>query len=110
MAYLHRCSRCGKRRALKRLMKDYIRPPACAACGNRRYNHDLNQERRNALAVCRCEGYHFTHRRGSKWCEHAHSTVLAQEAVERFGGDELDHHWDCDPRIIGYGVNNIEAI
>jgi hypothetical protein len=96
MAYRCRCTRCDKRRALRLPPDEYLRPPKCTRCGNRRY-YVVPQR---GGQVCDCGGYHFKHRRGSKWCKHAVGTIALWEAVVRWGGDWVDHTWDYSPEIM----------
>lgn len=69
-----RCSgrACQRRRVLAKHPDDYKRPPACPACGGRRYTVDPWMMRRNTrLTGCLCAGYNFGgayHRRGSLKC------------------------------------------
>lgn len=66
-----RCSSCGARKSLERKPDRYIRPPKCPVCGKRRWRVDKYRmlvEKR--VAPCRCGGYWFLHRKGSKWCLH----------------------------------------
>lgn len=99
-----RCVRCDKRRALRHHPKWYLRAPKCTACGNRTYyiTPPRGGER------CACGGYHFIHRKGSKWCEHARGKITAEEAAARWGGEALDYHWDNHPQIAGISLNKCD--
>lgn len=85
-----RCSKCRGRSVLARKPGDYIRLPRCRHCGRKMVadpvslrqphyyvdRYRARQERgRHAPKPCRpgrggCNGYHFPHRRGSRWCFH----------------------------------------
>lgn len=94
MSYLCRCSNrvnCHLRRALRKRPQDYVRPPKCEGCGRRKYYIDRWQERSNAARFCRCGGYWFTHRRGSKWCLFATSPLSLQELSQHYGGTPIEY-------------------
>ncbi len=101
MGFLCRCTndKCKKRRVLPTLPENYITPPKCKGCGKRSYRWDRWQEKYNATHKCDCGGYHFRHRKGSKWCEFATHTVTPEEAAKRWGGDPLDYHFVSDSRL-----------
>lgn len=63
-----RCTKCDKRKTLHKRPQHYVRPPKCPRCGNRRWTLDKWMLRRGRLQKCNCTGYHFPHRKGSKWC------------------------------------------
>lgn len=110
MTYLCRCSneRCKRRRALARPPCDYVRPPRCAGCGGRKYRVDKWQESSNAALVCRCSGYWFAHRRGSKWCLFADSKLTLSELSEHYGGKPSDYL--RHPRYAAPSCSTVEEI
>lgn len=63
-----RCTKCGTRRTLHKQFKYYVRPPTCKKCGHRRFYLDRWMLRRGREQKCNCTGYHFPHRKASKWC------------------------------------------
>ena len=105
MAYLCRCSneKCKMRRALRRLPQQYILPPRCPGCGGRAWRWDRWQEQHNHDVRCRCAGYWFTHRRGSKWCEAATSLLSIQNLAQHYGGEPLDYAFHPRAGIIVKG-------
>lgn len=66
----HRCCRCQARRTLARRWSLYIRPPKCRVCGYARLKPCFDRLKQVRRQRCKCEGYHFPHRRGSRFCEH----------------------------------------
>jgi len=71
MSYLYRCRHvnCRQRRALPKLLEDYIRIPKCKGCGRESLRRDLYQEKRNKRLTCNCDGSHHPHQKGSiVWC------------------------------------------
>lgn len=67
--YPCRCRACWSRRTLKKPLRLYVRPPKCLVCGARKMF--LCKDRlpsKNRKKTCYCTGYHFPHRKGSKWC------------------------------------------
>jgi DNA-directed RNA polymerase subunit RPC12/RpoP len=66
MAYIYRCSRCRTRNSFKQPLEDYRRAKKCRACGYTKFYWD--KERNRKADFCTCNGYHFNHRRGSKFC------------------------------------------
>lgn len=74
--YIYRCNkrlgdgvRCYTSHNLKRKIEQYIRKPRCNGCGALLTYRDHFRERLNKQRKCGCDGYHFPHRKGSKWCE-----------------------------------------
>src|SRR6185503_651664 len=68
--YHCRCRRCETRRVLAKHPDEYRRQPTCA-CGARDWRTDAWMNKRDTSARgmgCTCNGYHFTHRRGSRYC------------------------------------------
>lgn len=65
-----RCRRCETRRTLSKHPDEYVRPPKCRNCGSpiTYVCADRRSKRDKRNHQCGCSGYHFTHRRGSKWC------------------------------------------
>ncbi len=67
-----RCRICGARQTKPRHPDEYVIGPVCTRCGRRNTLRidkwaDSKPWRRD---TCRCDGYHFPHRRGSLWCYH----------------------------------------
>ena len=92
MSWPCRCRRkaCQARQNKRYRPESYTRAPKCRACGKgllRVDEYRQRAERHNAAAVCRpdrtgCCGYHFPHRRGSKWCD-ANPALTPQMLEER---------------------------
>jgi len=84
MTFPCRCSNCRTRRSLRRRPADYIRQPACAVCGKRNWYIDRYRIKVEMAysRSCNCGGYHFIHRKGSKYCDH-HPNV-EQNQGERY--------------------------
>lgn len=79
----HRCVKCEARRTLPKLWTEYIRPPKCRVCGYHRLYpcRDRLAHRHGRLKACNCSGYHFRHRKGSKFCEF--NPNFEQHCIER---------------------------
>lgn len=69
MAFPHRCSRCKRRATFARRWNHYQVKKKCWRCGNLRFYVDKWMQRRGKEQACFCGGYHFPHRKKSKWCE-----------------------------------------
>lgn len=66
MRYHYRCSKCQARTVFKHMLDWYIKPKKCKSCRYIRFYIDNGRQRREDY--CLCEGYHYTHRRKSKYC------------------------------------------
>jgi hypothetical protein len=79
----HRCVRCEARKTLSRLWTEYLRPPKCGVCGYPRLYPcpDRLASKWGRKHGCNCGGYHFKHRKGSKFC-HENPNV-EQHYIER---------------------------
>lgn len=83
--YRCRCNRkaCQRRKSLRKHPDEYVRRPRCACRkGYLRIDRYRNMGRENN--VCRCSGYWFPHRMGSKWCESGNWT--AEDMRQRIEG------------------------
>lgn len=102
MRYHVRCgnSKCRQRRVLKMHPDEYIRLPACTACGTKKYYVSNWMNRRNTKAVsCRCPGYmhcseggEWPHRKGSKYCYYRKDGTLRVEGDEDFFDAQYEQH------------------
>ena len=68
MTFKYRCCRCRVRNTFRRALEDYIRPKRCRGCGHGKFYWD--RERNARREICGCDGYHYTHRKGSRLCVH----------------------------------------
>ena len=80
---------CGARRTLRKHPSEYSAEryiPQCPVCGARNWMVDTNRIRtlRSGVQVCDCGGYHFQHRRGSRYCYYHPDAEQLQD--ERYGG------------------------
>jgi len=72
----HKGKVCFTRRSLAMRPEQYSAEryiPRCPSCGARKWMIDrwrLKHEVRGKGDTCYCSGYHFMHRKGSKYCEH----------------------------------------
>jgi hypothetical protein len=84
--YQRKTVQCGARQTLAKNPKDYIRLPKCRQCGGQTWMVDRNRIRRlrSGVDICGCGGYHFQHRRGSKFCYHHPNAE--QHHTERYEG------------------------
>ena len=75
MGYTYRCRRHvdGKshqvQKTFPRPLEHYKHTPKCPECGSRLFWW-LHVRRQNRDDYCTCSGYHWKHRKGSKFCEH----------------------------------------
>lgn len=83
----HRCVKCEHRKTLSRPWVAYTRPPKCEACGYHRLYpcRDRLPHRHGRIKACNCGGYHFQHRKGSKYCHHNPNAEL--HWIERSEGN-----------------------
>lgn len=79
MRYHYRCRKringvdCGTRFVLPKMIEFYSKPKGCPTCGNTNVSLDSYRMKKEANGhgdKCNCDGYHFPHRRGSKWCNY----------------------------------------
>ena len=68
MGWAYRCNRCRTRNTFRKKLEEYVRPKKCKECGHDRFYYD--RERNHRSDYCSCEGYHWTHRRGTTYCIH----------------------------------------
>lgn len=87
MARYHcRCRQCETRKVLAKHPDEFTRLPKCPkeSCGARDWRTDawMNQRDTGLRGMgCACSGYHFPHRRGSKFCWYR------QDGTQRMPGD-----------------------
>lgn len=67
--YPCRCRRCGARRTLARQPDHYQRVPRCP-CGAAYRVDWYRRGKEHKRTNCTCDGYWYTHRRGSPECYH----------------------------------------
>jgi hypothetical protein len=87
MSFAYRCNKCRGRNTIARRIDDYIRIPKCRHCGHKGFYLDKDRQYRGDY--CSCEGYHYTHRKKSKFCIH-HPDYQLNVRTERYGEDRLD--------------------
>lgn len=72
MARYHcRCRVCETSKVLPKHPEEYRREPQCPHCFARSWRPDAWMNKRDTSLKgmgCACSGYHFTHRKGSKFC------------------------------------------
>lgn len=77
-----RCWRCNTRQTKAKPLGEYVRPPKCKACGKPALFvcKDRLARKHDRKKLCNCSGYHFKHRKGSKWCQkNPNADVVYQE-------------------------------
>lgn len=78
----HRCDKCNGRQTLSRNYKKFVRKKRCKFCGSTwLYVCKDRLRSKNRLKNCDCGGYHFVHRRGSKFCHY--NANVERHYVER---------------------------
>lgn len=82
----HRCSKpgCRARKTLKKYIDDYIRRPKCPSCDLDSLKYDPEPAKRHKKELCYCDGYHFLHRIGSKWCVYYQGELIDRDYKERY--------------------------
>lgn len=100
MTFKYRCSRCRVRHTFKRQLDDYMRPKRCKACGHSRFYWD--KERNGRREICGCDGYHFTHRKGSRMCHHNPLHELHERLRQGENESEVRLDLTLAGTIIGY--------
>lgn len=86
MTYPYRCTShdCRARRTLAKHKDRYQTEPRCEICGGNLV-HDPEVRRRAKRDVCRCDGYHYPHRKGTEpWCEQAKIGPTEEDWKERY--------------------------
>lgn len=76
-----RCRSCSARVVLSRHPDEYIRPRRCMCGGSYRVDKWQSSKPWRKL-LCNCDGYHFTHRRGSEFCKYR------KDKSRRYPGDD----------------------
>ncbi|MCX6738702.1 MAG: hypothetical protein NT098_01460 [Candidatus Parcubacteria bacterium] len=64
-----RCKKCGARKTFNFHPDSYQKPKKCSCGGEYRVDW-YRKKKENKKAKCLCDGYHFPHRKGSKWCRY----------------------------------------
>jgi len=87
--YQRTTRQCGARRTLRKHPTKYSAEryiPQCPSCGARNWLVDTNRIKRlrSGKDACYCGGYHFQHRRGSRYCYYHPDAEQLQ--AERWGG------------------------
>lgn len=66
----YRCRQCRARRVLRQPLAFYLREPHCQACGGTLLPDIYRTRTHGTVKPCCCDGYHFPHKRGSRYCRH----------------------------------------
>lgn len=90
MSYKHkwpcRCSKCGARKTLNMMPHQYKldKHRACLCGGELRV--DWYRKKQENKAPCKCDGYHYPHRKGGGvWCKHHPTGPSEQDYLNRYG-------------------------
>ena len=86
MTHVYRCTHelCRQRVILRRIKERYFRAPKCPACDRvltGKEDKAVKLQRKRLL--CGCDGYHFPHRKGSKWCTFSTRPLTDADHIER---------------------------
>lgn len=80
--------KCTQRKSLAKHPRDYKRQPECPQCHQRHWYVETYRLKKEMgyRPACECGGYHFRHRRGSKFCYYhpnaeEHHSERYEEAV-----------------------------
>lgn len=88
-----RCRRCDRRKLLPMHPDDYIRKRRCLWCGGDYRVDKWMQNRWKTYVTCNCDGYHFPHREGSKYC------LFRKGSIRRLPGDADYHDVQADREL-----------
>ena len=96
MGYNYRCSirrSCGASLTLKREINWYIKRPMCPGCGKDTLKTVNKREKdRNKKRVCRCDGYHYPHSKGTEpWCKHSKRSPSDDDYAQRYYKLDMGH-------------------
>jgi len=78
---------CRSRRSLPKMLAFYVKEPKCLACGRNTLTldkHRMKKEVGPEANNCFCDGYHFPHRKGSKWCRDSTSPPTEEDYQDRY--------------------------
>lgn len=81
----YRCSRnsCRTRVTLKKCKELYIKEPKCKVCGGNLHSVEKERKDYSRKMKCTCDGLHYPHQRGTKWCNYYEGTYTEDELKER---------------------------
>lgn len=86
-----RCKKCGKRQSIKRRPENYKILPAhvrrCDSCGFRSFYRgdpafrvdEFRIKNEHGVKPCKCDGWPFPHRTGSKFCIHYKGEISEED-------------------------------
>jgi len=89
MSYRYKCTKringkqCFARVSLPKRIEEYIHVPKCPRCGNELTYRDKSRERESKKDMCRCDGYWFPHRKGSRYCVH-NENITEEDLQDRY--------------------------
>lgn len=85
--YHYRCrnSKCRGRRTFKWKVHLGTRKIPKCGCGRAEWTPDLHRDNVENKNPCNCCGYHFPHRKGSLWCDHATKELTQEDWESRYG-------------------------
>ncbi len=90
MSYRYKCiktingKQCDTRISLKRRVELYKIKPKCPRCNNQIHYRDRARERESTADKCGCDGYHFPHRKGSRYCVENIKNLTDVDHEERY--------------------------
>lgn len=88
MTHPYRCTHdgCRKRVTLRMKLTQYLRARKCPECERElKGKEDLAMRARDKRRTCKCSGYMFPHRKGSKWCEFSTVRISDADYEQRYG-------------------------
>jgi hypothetical protein len=87
VSFAYRCNKCRGRNPLRSPLFKCWPEPKCKHCGHDKFYLDKARQYRNDY--CTCEGYHWKHRTGSKFCIENPNYEL-NVRTERYGEDRAE--------------------
>lgn len=108
MSYKHkwpcRCSKCGARKTLNMMPHQYKldKRRTCLCGGELRV--DWYRKKKENKAPCKCDGYHYPHRKGGGvWCKHHPTGPSEQDYLNRYGDyAETSQELSMNEKLIKY--------
>ncbi len=81
----YRCTRrkCSKRVTLSKLKELFVKEQVCKVCGSPIRSVEKERKAYTRKMKCTCDGLHFIHQRGSRWCIHFKGEYSEEELMER---------------------------
>ena len=90
MSYNYRCKKrhkgiqCDTRRTLRQKVEYYTNKPRCLSCGSELSYYDKSRKKWTKKNKCLCDGIHYPHTKGSKWCIQYKGVLTDEDYEDRY--------------------------